>query len=553
MLDYKRKVKIPPKCYEKNQGNNVYMYYNVESVYSSEIKNTRNKRVYVGKKILEDPEYMYPSENYFSYFSDDEDVEQIESDYGHALNIGAHMVIDSVLEELRLKKIFSSVFMGKGDLIASLIGYYISEDTTVHQHFSHYAFNHITYMRSVPSNGTVSNLFNQYITSEMIRDFINDWVVNMKKLMPLEKALVTLDSTNFNTYSESVDLAEFGRAKKKENLPQINLCYALEQASGIPVFYDIYPGSINDQSHLKLAIKQAKDHDLKELTFIMDRGYLNLKNLEYVQEQGYDYIFMSSSHYEELQNIFKKYSEKIRDGAKYYMPFYDLFGVRVEGKIFKTSDAIGNIYLFYSSKKKAVEVLSYHRRVTKFLTDLKNVKKFNSGIHNTYKNYLDFEVDEQDNILNVKVNEKKHQEALDNAGFYFMVSSHKYEREEIVDIYKRQDLVEKMFRMIKSELDASKLYANTNEALEGKVLLVFIASIVRACIANKVKDYLDANSGETVNTVINTLNRIQVIKRTDVYQKVYALTRHQKDILKCFNLDEKDVDELVKKINRMIL
>lgn len=552
MLDYKKKVKIPSKTYEKKQGKNVYLYYTVESIYDPKTKNTKNNRINIGKKILDDPEYMHPNANYYLYFSDDY-IEELDSDYGFSLNIGAHLIIDKILEEIHLKDILSSVFKDKAPLMASLIGYYISMGTTVNQHFSHYAFSNITYLKKIPSNGTISNLFNKYITYEMIHNFLTQWVYNIKNIIDLDGALLTLDSTNFNTYSQSVSLAEYGRPKEDEGLPQINLFYSLEHKTGIPIFYDLYPGSIIDQTHLEMAIKQSTTHNLKNLTFIMDRGYFSQKNIKFLHDNGFEYIFMAGSHYVTMKEIFNKYSKKLRNGAKYYLPFYNVFGIRIETNIFKTSEEKGYVYMFYSREKESIEISSYERRVDKFLKDLKNIKVLSTGILDTYKNYIDFETDDKNNIHKISINREKHQETMDGAGYYFMASSKKYELEEIIEIYKKRDIVEKMFKLIKNELDSSKLYANSNEALESKVLLVFIASIVRSVIANKAHEYLKENSSETVNTLINTLNRIQVIKKNGAYKKTYALTRKQKEILKYFNLDNNNIDELIIKINQSIL
>lgn len=553
MQNTKLRVKIPDKCYDKKQNNNVYIYYHVSSYYNKTIKNTVNKRVLIGKKINNEPKYMHPNKNYYKYFTNDAGIEQIESDYGFCLNVGLHLIVDKLLKELNLADIFYDVFKDKRELVKSLIQYYISSRSTVSQHFSSWMFHNIAYIKSSPSSGTISNLFNKDISYETVHQFLNTWVNNVKHITNLENALISLDSTNINTNSSNISIAEYGKPKFDEGLPQINIFYALEQKTGMPIFYDLYPGSITDQRHMEMATRRSSSYGLKNLTFIMDRGYFSQKNIEYLEAYNYSYIFMASSHYRVLQDIFEKHKDKVKEKADTYLPFYDMYGLRIKNKIFYTGRTEGYIYIFYNPEKQHDELLNHRRYIKQAMTELKNVKVMNDGIMNTYGKLFDFDIDKNNKVVKFELNKERYQETIDNAGYYFMISDKKYELEEIIDIYKRRDIIEKMFKMIKSELDSSKLFATSKDALESKVLLTFIASIVRASIGYKAYEYLKTNSSATINTLVGELEKIQAIKRIDVYEKAYALTKKQKDILACFDLTEKDIDILITKINKALI
>ena len=63
-------------------------------------------------------------------------------------------------------------------------------------------------------------------------------------------------------------------------LPQLNLSMIVDKKLGIPVMYDVYPGSIVDVSTLKNTIKKLEGYGMKDFTLVMDRGFLSRGNLE---------------------------------------------------------------------------------------------------------------------------------------------------------------------------------------------------------------------------------------------------------------------------------
>jgi len=59
------------------------------------------------------------------------------------------------------------------------------------------------------------------------------------------------------------------------DLPQINLSLIVDKDLGIPVMYDLYPGSIADVSTLKNTVQKIKAQGVRNYTMIMDRGFFS--------------------------------------------------------------------------------------------------------------------------------------------------------------------------------------------------------------------------------------------------------------------------------------
>ena len=82
----------------------------------------------------------------------------------------------------------------------------------------------------------------------------------------------------------------------------------------------------------------------------------------------------------------------------------------------------------------------------------------------------------------------------------------------------------------------------TGEALEGKMLIAFIALIIRNLFYTKLKDEVEKME-ETPNymnvpAAIRELEKIEMVRQADgIYRLDHALTATQKTILKAFGID----------------
>jgi transposase len=64
------------------------------------------------------------------------------------------------------------------------------------------------------------------------------------------------DITSLSSYSQNINLLEYGYNRDGLDLPQVNLSLIVDKDLGIPLMYDVYPGSIVDVSTLRNTIKK---------------------------------------------------------------------------------------------------------------------------------------------------------------------------------------------------------------------------------------------------------------------------------------------------------
>ncbi len=88
------------------------------------------------------------------------------------------------------------------------------------------------------------------ISSSEILEFLGLW---SKGVNP--KELLNLDLTSTSSYSRGIEDVVFGYNQDLEKFPQLNLLLVSSQQSGLPVWFEQFPGAIIDSTALQDTLK----------------------------------------------------------------------------------------------------------------------------------------------------------------------------------------------------------------------------------------------------------------------------------------------------------
>jgi transposase len=120
------------------------------------------------------------------------------------------------------------------------------------------------------------------------------------------------------------------------------------------------------------------------------------------------------------------------------------------------------------------------------------------------------------------------------AGWLVIISNHVDNAKDAIQIYRDKDVVEKGFQRMKNCLSLARLRVHSDNAMQNKVFVGFIALIITAHI-HKVMSENCMYATWTMKKLIKALERLKVhyIKNDRI---VSPLTKEQKEIFKAFNL-----------------
>lgn len=540
-------VDIPANTREKPQNDNIYIYYVLESIYNPSTKYNTDKRICIGKKFNETK--MYPNDNYFKYFSSPEEYLLETPEFSDCIKVGAMTVFDMTISRLGISNMLNFIFGDYSNIYKDLVYYYTFGFDTVTQYYKYFIREYYSYCNKIYSDSQISKILNT-LTDDNISNFLNSWnnMNNDKK-----DILIDFDGTNINSSISDSSLSEYGKAKDDEGLPQINLSYAIDHKTGIPLFYELYPGSITDMSQTKIMIDKAKNYGYSDnnITFVLDRGMFSKQNLDYLEENGFKYIIMAKCSLELIHNSIISNMNIIKNQFRYFIKSHDLYGITVERDIFKDKK-VKYLHIYYDDEKAMEERrilssnLAFYEECLKSILDEKKMRKSDLK---PYKKYFIFEEDKDGYITSYEFNNEIIQKEIDLCGFFAIVTKDKLETNYVIDEYRKRDIVEKTFRDIKSYMKMNKFRVHNDTKIKTKTFLAFISAIVKSELSNKLKEYLHNNSSETLITAFKEIAKIEVTKINDVYVRKYALTSKQKKILNELNIAEDNINGYIKLIN----
>lgn len=559
---YDFKVKIPEikgKIYERTIKSVVYINYEYDRVYKPDKKYNIPKRTTIGKKCEDDPGMMYPNPNFLTYFPDAElPDDQGRGTRSSCLRIGTWLVIQKLMMESLVDKIIDGLYgdtRGTG-LFLDLAVYYLTTENNAGQYYPDYAYNHPLFAPEykIYSDSTVSTFISRISVEDSV-SFQNEWNSIKKKQ---DKIYISYDSTNKNCQAGDIEIVEFGHAKEDKGLPIFNYSIAYDCNNREPLFYETYPGSIVDISQLQLMLDKAAAYGYKNAGFILDRGYFSRENIRYMDRLGYDFVIMVKGMKSFVNDKIREVQGSFEEKRQYTIRRYQVNGTTVKTKVFYSDERDRYLHIYYSYSKAAAEREDLESKIDRIAAYLKKQEGQEVAIDKAYEKYFSLEYyheGKEDQCFVCGIEKASViEEELKMCGYFCIITSAEMTAKEALDLYKSRDASEKLFKADKSFLGNRSLRVYTGESLEGKMLIAFVALIIRNRMYTKLKDaeeeMLERPNYMNVPASIRELEKIEMVRQADgVYRLDRAVTATQKTILKAFGIDSNYVKRKSKEIS----
>jgi len=376
------------------------------------------------------------------------------------------------------------------------------------------------------SSQRISELL-QNITDDERQRFFKAWSAYRS-----DREYLALDITSISSWSKLIDDVEWGYNRDGDKLAQINLCMLLGYHSRLPVRMTVYNGSIKDVSTLETTIAQMAPDKLKQIMLVMDKGFSSRKNITMLLEKhGVRFLLalpltlgfakrMIRSERKDIDSI----QNTIVCGAD------TLRGVSLERSWSKEHNLF--VHVFYNDLK-ATAVKNRLYGTVRRLVEEARINPDNGKLKKEFDHYLIIRKSaKHENGYTINIRDDVIARELANAGWLVTVSNHIQDAAEAIRIYRDKDVVEKGFLRLKHSLGLGRLRVHSQQAMESKVFVGFIALILcshihRTMLENKLYRTM------TMKDLIKTMEKLrtQVI---DGRRILFPLTKRQKEIYKAF-------------------
>lgn len=539
-------VKIPfvqGKITRRKKKDAVYVEYEYDRIYDPVRQYTFPKRVTIGKLSETDPELMQPNQNFLKYFPDAELPEtKNRTSRSSCLRVGAYFVLRKIIEEYNLVELLGGYFEQRDlGLFLDLAVYSIIAENNAAQYYPDYTFNHPLFTNGMKqySDSTVSDFLNS-VTDDQSTGFLNSWNETRNHR---EKIYISYDSTNKNCQAGDIEMVEFGHPKVDVGQPVFNYAVAYDTHNQEPLFYEKYPGSLNDISQLQFMLDKAFGYGYKKIGFILDRGYFSCENIQYMDKCGYSFVIMVRGIASLVNELVLEHKGTFESKRVNNIYEYGVYGKTVKHRLYAGDKNERYFHLYHSISKESAERAGIENRLNQMTLYLKKyqnkVKEFGPG----FEKYFNLHYDEKTQAFvlpeeRCSVVERE----LDLAGYFCIITSEKMSAKEAIELYKSRDTSEKLFRGDKSYLGNKSIRVYSEESARAKIFVEFVAMILRCKMYTKLKEEMKKLEKKpnymTVPAALKELEKIEMVRQLDnVYRLDHAVTANQKTILNAFGLD----------------
>ena len=361
-----------------------------------------------------------------------------------------------------------------------------------------------------------------------------------------EREYLALDITSISSYSNQISSCEWGYNRDGEDLPQINICMLFGEDSKLPVYQTIYSGSLRDVSTLKVTISEfaALTGDA-DIMIVMDKGFFSAKNVSMLiagSEGKQRYRFLISIPF--TSKFAKDQVACEREGIDKIDNVVLTSGAPIRGvhKLCAWEDGAEiYVHVFFNPEKAVKDRNELFGYVTSLMHQA-IAEPDNEKLAAEYKKYLVIRKPQQTgNDVTVSISEDVIAKELETVGWFVLLSNHIENAQNAHDVYRMKDVVEKGFLKYKNNLGLDRLRVHSDDRMQNKIFIAFIALIIVSAIHETMKKK-NLFKSMTLDRLILTLAKLKSAK-INGKTVLRPVTKEQSIIFSAFNIPSPDYDD----------
>lgn len=507
--------------YRVNQkiGNHVYVY-EVESYWDPEKKQPRQRRKYIGKRDPITGKISTPRKGF---------TPRMARDYGHIY------LLQNLAKRISFPEVLREAFPELWEEMFLLSLYQVLEAKPLYL-FKPWA--EMSYLGEpiVLSSQKISRLLEEIGSREELRDkFFHSWVKRQGDIQA-----IIFDITSLSSYSRLIEYLEWGYNRDRDKLPQINLGLIVGQPSQLPLAYRIYPGSISDVRTLRNILILLDDLGVREFTFILDRGFYSAANIKDMAEEKIRFVLPLSFSTKLATQLVSRHHRDLQSPLyAFYYRGRPMFHLKREISI---SDVTLYAHLFHDERRRADEMEHLMRQIVEIEARVEE-KEFwkkqavEEYMEQSFKGVSRlFEIKGQRPRFALKRKPKSMSRLMNRMGKTVLLSNDPaLGREDILSLYRRKDALEKMFDIIKNELESGRLRVSSKEAMEGRIFLTFLSLILYSEVSRVMREK-DLYKTYTLSEVFFELKKLRIVSLTNGKSYLTEVSKKQRNLLEKFEV-----------------
>jgi transposase len=319
-------------------------------------------------------------------------------------------------------------------------------------------------------------------------------------------------------YEDDLRKTGFSKEGRHQN-PQIVLGLLVSEG-GYPLAYDIFEGKQYEGHTMMPIINGFKEKfNLEKLVVVADSGLLSNDNINELISNNYEFI---------LGARIKNENQDIKD---------KITALSLKNGESKAINKDGlKLIIAYSDDRAKKDKHNREKGIKRLNKSLKSGKLTKSSINNRgYNKFL-----EMDGEINLKINTEKIKADEKWDGLKGYITNSNLNKTEVLANYRQLWLIEKAFRIAKTDLKIRPIFHFKKERIEAHICLNFVAYKVFKELERQLKVKRANFSPEKVIEIIQSIFEIEITTPTskEIIKKTLLITEEQKQISEIFEFSQ---------------
>jgi transposase len=478
--------------YQKDKRSGITYAYESISFWDKEKKQSRSKRTLLGRVIGEDKSII-PTDGRGRKKKEDAIVlKPGRTAFTQTARYfyGATYLFNQIGDQLGITKDLQQCFPEHYQQILSIAYYLILEDKTPLYRFERWsALHQHPYGQNISSQRS-SELFAS-ITEEAKQSFFR-----LQGARRAEQEFWAYDTTSISSYSEYLGQVQYGHSKEDPSLPQLNLALVFGEESRLPFYYRVLAGNIPDSKTVTHLLNSLDTLGFSKVKLVMDRGFYSEANINALFKEHRKFLMSVRLSLSFVRTALDRIYDGFRN-FEHYSENYDLYCHTVSTqwnytqerpykKDILTSAKRVYIHYYFSLDKAAEDEKAFDRKLVALRQELLSGNRLPKH-EQLYKKY--FEVTSTPRRgTKVRVKEEVIEREKRYYGFFALFTNQAMSAITALEIYRNKDLVEKAFGDLKERLNMRRTLVSSEQSLDGKLFVEFVALIYLSYIKKKMQE-----------------------------------------------------------------
>ena len=361
----------------------------------------------------------------------------------------------------------------------------------------------------------------------------------------LKKVWLSIDGSNNDCEARQSELAQFGFPKSHNNSKTIvGYMYAVDAATGEPVTYFTYNGSVPDcQAFQKISVFLNSFH-IEIEGVILDRGFAVPAVFDSIESYGWKYVIMLPSDAYAHRQMMQEHADEIRWHSDYLLDSA-MFGTADTKQLFRTNDRKSRTCLYFDGASGSEQSMKLIRKI---LSERRKILKAIAGgnkasVSRDLQKYLSIDGQGPDRTL--RMNSAAFDESMSSKGFFSMAVSEGISPSLGDALYRMRDTSETQFSILKTQEGGAATYVHFTGGILSKFAMLFISSIVRFEIMRVCK-VLELPT----NPTIQSLSQVTLLySAEEQYEAVRNVPVDVRKLFSAFSVDQDDLERIAREYN----